>query len=194
MQIGLFQGRTGRFGISICCLRAEFWRIATLSPPEPVKICAILVWFYCCLMVSWMQASLAFRTRCSGGPLSQVEVLTGVLDVGSKNLHSSGRSCEFWVPSQLYATVLEVRFVVRVCHSLSYLLPYGFFLICPICSSASYRISSRGNWSMCNCRFSLSMGGSEFRNLLCHYHGLEFLMLMVLTVSLSGEMNLSENE
>lgn len=47
---------------------------------------------------------------------------------------------------------------------------------------------------MCNCRFSLSIGGKELRNLLCHHLGLERLMLIVLTVSLSGEMNLSENE
>lgn len=88
------------------------------------------------------------------------------------------RSSWFWVPSQLWVAVPRVGFMA------SFLLPRcGFLLILPDVQALLNRFldfffSSRGNYSICSCRLSVSIGGGEF---------MTFSYLMTQTSSVSFE-------
>lgn len=74
------------------------------------------------------------------------------------------------LPTVLYCAKGGV-YGVRECLSLSYPFQCQYFLISLLCRnhSASFSISFRGNFCVCNCTFISSLGGGKLRILLCHH-------------------------
>lgn len=67
---------------------------------------------------------------------------------------------------------MGVRFMVRLCLSLSYCFDVGFFLFAwykRVTQLVFLFVSPRGNCSICSSVFSVFVGGSGFRILLCHH-------------------------
>ena len=64
--------------------------------------------------------------------------------------------------------LLIVGHVARLCLSLSYLLPSGFFIFAS-CRNYSdpFYVFFRGKYSLCGCRFHVPMGGGVFRIFQC---------------------------
>lgn len=95
------------------------------------------------------------------------------------SLCSSERSSRFWAPSQLWAIMLGVEFILRLWLSLSYPLCCAFplsFAQCEGVTMSVFRLFCRGNVSICSCSFVVSIGGDELsiiyiailnQNLLC---------------------------
>lgn len=73
-----------------------------------------------------------------------------------------------WDPSWVWVSVQEVGVLVRLYLCLSNLSGVVLLSTWRNCST-SFQALFIGNWSMCSCRFGVSVGGAEFRIfLLCH--------------------------
>lgn len=127
---------------------------------------AIVLW------VLWMQALMAFKARCFEGPFLQVELKRwgAKPKIWSQSFPPEGKTgtCEF---SPNCVSAPGMGFIGSVCLSLFYLFHCGIFLICPMYRSyfSSFWIAFRENFSVFICKFWMSMGEDEFRNLLyCH--------------------------
>ena len=144
-------------GTFLHCLWAEPWVNSHGSACMPVNNCffAVVLWF-CGHKPHWF-SELSDLDACPlGGSLKN-----GVLNVEP---NPPLLRKELGVNSWLYGAGPGVGFMARVCLSLSYVFPYGYFLICLMCRSlsASFWISFRGNHSVCSCTFGVSVGGGEF--------------------------------
>ena len=174
MQIGLLQGKmeVGIFLPALSMLNPQ--GITTVNPCDPFKNCL----FAKVLLVSWMQASLAFRARFLGTCPSVGSLKNWGTSFKVQAFGSSGKSLGLGVPSRLYGSMLGVGFMARGCLSLSYLFQHRWCRYCLvdlICRShsASLCISFRRNCSMYSCRFIGSSQGGELRRLLCCHLKLE---------------------
>lgn len=85
------------------------------GPARSARVSLLITVSVCCsCLVPWMQAPLAFKGRCLQAHL-QVQVLkVGGTRCGVQNLHSSGRSLGFWVPSWLWGCCTSGRFMARL--------------------------------------------------------------------------------
>lgn len=99
---------------------------------------------------------------------------------GSHTLHSPGRCWELKVPSRLYGFVLRGGvYCARVSQSFLYISVWVIWVFyhLPVCRhcSASFKISCTENSLVCSYRWvcPISMGGGEFRRLLCLHLVLE---------------------
>lgn len=84
-----------------------------------------------------------------------------------QTFHSSGRNSGF-LPTVWHC----IRDRIMVSMSLLFLFPYGYFLFHLMCRNlaASFWISCRGKLlCLYSCTFSVSVGGWEFRSLLCRH-------------------------
>ena len=174
MQIGLFQGKTGKCDFylpapSVLSPGKQQWQVHR-SLSRNVSFWLLSSGSHGCKPYTF--SGLGVLGACSTcGSLKSWGIRCGI-----QTLHSPGRSWELEDPPRLYGSVPGVGFIVRECLSLSYTLQCGwcgYFLICPVCRScsASFQISCRENCSVCSYRSvcPMSMGGGEFRSLLCHH-------------------------
>lgn len=149
-------------GVSVCSFCADS---EVDSHSESLQVhCFFICYIFCVL---WIQAILTFTAKLFWGPGGSLKSWRHyMLDPNILLLRK--KLGIVWIPSQLYITVPGLGFVVRVCLSLSYLFPCGYFFVHLICTShwASFGISFRGNCPMCSSWFSVYKGGSEFRSLL----------------------------
>lgn len=102
--------------------------------------------------------------------LSQVNVSkVGVPDVGLEPFTPQGEAPGFELLASRVIR-LGVGFMAGLGPSLPRLLPYGFLVLCLMCSWHPARLQLfflRGNCSICNCRLSVPGEGGECRNFLC---------------------------
>ena len=108
-----------------------------------------------------MWVLLVFKVRCLGARFSGAVPKSWPSQYGVQTFHSPGRSSRFWVFSQLWVTMLEVGFMVRLCPSLSYSLHCGFLLIAQrvVISRVAFRVFlKRKLFHLCSYRLSVSMG------------------------------------
>lgn len=121
------------------------------------------------LWVSWTQACLFSKLNAWGeGGLWLRCCDNGCASCGVQALQREAKSCGF---PRITGCHASSGFMVRLCLIL-FSIWCGFFLIYPTCRSysSSFLVSSRENYSICSCRFGVSMRRGEFRMLLsCHF-------------------------
>lgn len=147
-----------RLGIYFCRLCSWPWgkrmRVATVSSQKPVRN-YFLVFNSILSLVD--TGSIGFLSQTFWGPVSQVKVLkVGAPDMGSKTLAPQGeaQSCVF-PPGSVFLGKGRGSWQDRISAS-DVGIQCGLFLACLTHHLASFWISSRGNSSICTCRFGVS--------------------------------------
>lgn len=114
--------------------------------------------FLCCRFyrykVCWLSKLDVLGTCLSGACLKTQGAKCGV-----QTLHSSGRSWELCVPSQLCVTVCQGRSLGKMLSASPTHFSVGFFPIHLMCRCRLARFP-RGNCSICSCRFAVGEGNS----------------------------------
>ena len=124
-----------------------------LSPHEAVKNC--LSSQQPC--GSWDINPISFQSWMFWKTMSQVKVLkVGASDMGSKTLHFSERT-ESVSSLPVVCCHSGDGFLVTLCPSLSYHFKVGFFSF-SCCVEVTQLVSLGGNYPICCCRFSVSLG------------------------------------
>lgn len=83
--------------------------------------------FVIALCISWMHALLLSKFYVLGNCLSGADLKSWDIQSGVQTLHSWEWSFRFWVASQLWVTILWVRFMGKLCLSVFCQLLFGFF-------------------------------------------------------------------